>query len=70
MADSKGAAARGEEAGPAVRAAHAIGAAAEQQAYRAFLDHAQTCTDCRTTGCDCQPAAILKQAWRDAKAAA
>ena len=69
MADSTDAAARGEEARP-VRAAHTIGVAAEQQAYRRFLDHAGTCTDCITTGVDCEPAADLKRIWRQAREAA
>lgn len=53
-----------------MRAAHTIGVAATQQAYRAFLDHAHSCSDCITTGVDCQPAADLKQIWRQAREAA
>ena len=73
MADSKGAAARGEEHGPAVRlhrATQSVAIATRDQAFRRFIDHAQTCADCITAGIDCRLAADLRQVWRDAKQAA
>jgi hypothetical protein len=39
------------------------------KAYQAFFIHTQACADCRTDGLDCEDAAELRQAWRDAKAA-
>jgi hypothetical protein len=38
----------------------------EADAYRAFLEHAQACTDCRTDGVDCAKAAELRRTWREA----
>ncbi|MFJ6615471.1 hypothetical protein ACIQPT_34925 [Streptomyces sp. NPDC091289] len=43
--------------------------AAVQAAYTAFIRHTQTCAPCRTEGADCEAAAALRQAWRDARAA-
>ncbi|MEU6615297.1 hypothetical protein [Streptomyces parvus] len=45
------------------------GDAAVQAAYSAFIRHTQACAPCRTTGADCETAAELRQAWRDARAA-
>jgi hypothetical protein len=36
-------------------------------AWRAYLAHTADCGSCRVDGVDCQTAAELKQAWRDAK---
>ncbi|MEU2799069.1 hypothetical protein [Streptomyces sp. NPDC007117] len=45
------------------------GDAAVQAAYSAFIRHTQACAPCRTDGADCETAARLRQAWRDARAA-
>lgn len=53
-----------------VQAQLAAGDAAVQAAYSAFIRHTQKCnTGCRTEGADCETAAGLRQAWRDAKTA-
>lgn len=73
MADSTDAERAGEEPGPATRAVladAATAAAATTRAYRAFLTHAQSCVDCRTTGADCETAADLRQIWRATRTAA
>lgn len=36
-------------------------------AYRAFLDHAQSCKDSCSIGVNCSEAAALQRTWRDAK---
>ena len=66
MADSTDAAA----AGTVARGQRATLAAAIDETWRAFITHTQACTQCRATGLDCEPAAALKQAWRDARGAA
>ncbi|MEV7895332.1 hypothetical protein [Streptomyces cyaneofuscatus] len=53
-----------------VRAQHRAGEDAVQRAYTAFIDHIQECPPCRTDGADCDTAAELKQAYRNAKDAA
>lgn len=73
MADSRDRAPGSEEAGTAAHAHRATlhtAVAARDQAYRAFITHAQGCDDCITIGVDCQLAAQLKQIWRDARAEA
>ncbi len=57
-----------ERTGP-VQAQHRAGEAAVQTAYAAFIRHTQLCPPCRETGADCEAAANLRQAWRDARAA-
>lgn len=73
MADSRDSTAAAAEAGPAARlqrATQSVAIATRDQAFRRFIDHAQTCDDCITGGIDCQLAANLRQVWRDAKQAA
>ncbi|WP_329169402.1 hypothetical protein OG709_35715 (plasmid) [Streptomyces sp. NBC_01267] len=36
-------------------------------AYKAFLDHAQSCTGSCATGVNCEAATVLQHAWRDLK---
>ncbi len=50
-----------------VQAQIAAGEAAVQVAYTAFIRHTQLCPPCRKDGADCDTAAELRQAWRDAK---
>ncbi|WP_371624032.1 hypothetical protein OG245_15075 [Streptomyces sp. NBC_01116] len=45
------------------------GERAVQTAYAAFIEHTQLCEPCRKDGADCPDAALLRQAWRDAKTA-
>ncbi|MCR8943945.1 hypothetical protein NW249_17615 [Streptomyces sp. OUCMDZ-4982] len=52
-----------------VRARQQAGEAAVQSAYSAFIRHSQKCGPCRTEGADCETAARLRQAWRDARTA-
>lgn len=56
--------------GTVARAHRATAIAARDEAWRAFIIHTGDCAHCITTGRDCDTAAILKQAWRDAKAGA
>ena len=63
MADSTDSAATGT----GLRGQRATTAAATDEAWRKFIEHTGDCAQCRATGLDCQPAKILKQAWRDAK---
>ena len=39
-------------------------------AYRAFLDHAQSCPESCADGVNCPEAVILQRTWRDLKTAA
>lgn len=57
-----------ERTGP-VQAQHRAGEDAVQRAYTAFIRHTQLCPPCRMDGADCETAAGLRQAWRDARAA-
>lgn len=61
-------------AGTAARAQRATAAAAiaaRDEAWRAYIKHTTgDCDHCRTTGIDCQHAAILKRTWRDSRDAA
>lgn len=67
MADPTDSAATGTVA----RAQRATAAAARDEAWRKFIEHTtRDCDRCRTTGIDCRRAAILKQAWREARDAA
>lgn len=52
-----------------VEAQHRAGERAVQSAYAAFIRHTQLCAPCRKDGADCETAAALRQAWRDARAA-
>lgn len=73
MRDSTDSAPGSEEHGPAARlqrATQSVAIATRDQAFRRFIDHAQTCADCIAAGIDCQLAADLKQIWRTAKEAA
>lgn len=55
-----------ERTGP-VQAQHRVQEQAVQAAYGRFIRHTQLCTECRTTGVDCDDAVDLKAAWREAR---
>ncbi len=57
-----------ERTGP-VQAQHRAGEAAIQAAYRRLIRHTQLCAECRADGVDCEDAADLKEAWREAQRA-
>lgn len=57
-----------DRTGP-VEAQHRGGEQAVQAAYSSFIRHTQACTECRTGGVDCDAAATLRQAWRNARQA-
>lgn len=70
MAEHKGASTKSPDGRPLERAirAHIDGAQlALLQAYRDFIAHSEACDPCRTTGVDCDIAASLRIAWRDAR---
>ena len=56
--------------GTVARAQRATAIAARDEAWRAFIIHTGDCAHCITTGLNCDTAAILKQAWREARDAA